>query len=129
MEGTWSVTLASMAISSQRCPFRPPIRPAQGPALNPLSTTMQVTMSPPVVFRRQGNIDDGEPSSLLKQRRSRTQVRVAAAAVRVVQLAVLERHLPEGRLGVAELHGAHRAAAAGLRRTHRLQGPICVPLE
>ena len=56
----------------------------------------------------------------------RTEVRVAATAVRVVQLAVLERHLPEGRLGVAELHGAHRAAAAGLRGAHRLRGKVCV---
>ena len=53
--------------------------------------------------------------------RGRTQVCVAAAAVRVVQVAVLLRQLPEGCLAVAELHGAHAAAAAHLGRVHALR--------
>jgi hypothetical protein len=46
---------------------------------------------------------------------------MAAATVRVVQVAVLLRQLPEGGLAVAELHGAHAAAAAHLGRVHALQ--------
>ena len=52
---------------------------------------------------------------------------MAAAAVRVVQVAVLKRHLPEGRLGVTKLHGAHRPTAACSRRTHRLRHGVLTP--
>lgn len=49
-----------------------------------------------------------------------TKMWMAAAAVCMVQEAVLLRHLPKGCLTVAKFHGPHGATAADFRRIHTL---------